>query len=445
MKKNAREVALETLIACSREGAWNEGALKKAIREAGLDSRDAALATQLCTGVLQNRMLCDFYIGCFSSVKVRKLEERVLEPLRLGVYQLLFLDKIPDRAAVSTSVELTRTYTKNPKAAGLVNGVLRNIARCRENLPEIPHETEAQALSIQYSHPQWLVEEWMALLGREEAESLLGIDNEKPLVTAQVNTLYTSCTALMQELEACGVLAQQHPWLPDCLLLSGTGDLEALPAWQEGAFYIQDAAARLAVHAAGLQPGWTVLDACAAPGGKSFAAAIAMQGKGRVISCDIHPHKLKLIEAGANRLKLSIEPPHLQSAAEYRGEWEEQFDAVIADVPCSGLGVIRKKPDIRYKDPKALDGLPAIQKKILENVSCYVKQGGVLLYSTCTLRPKENEAVIQAFLAQHPDFSLVPFSLPGPFENCTEGMLTLWPQRHGTDGFFIAKLQKRRG
>ena len=443
MRKDARDIALNTLAACSRQGAWSDGALKKAIREAGLDGRDAALATQLCAGVLQNRMLCDFYISVFSSVKPRKMEEKVLESLRLGVYQLLFLDKIPDRAAVSTSVELARRYSKNPRSAGLVNGVLRAIARNRDVLPELPHDSISQTLSVRYSHPQWLVEEWLELLGEKETEALLRCNNEKALVTAQVNRLKTDTDTLLRLLSDAGVSAECHPWLPDCLLLSGTGDLEALSAWRDGLFYIQDAAARMSVMASGVQPGMKVLDTCAAPGGKSFAAAIAMEGTGSVCSCDIHPHKLKLIKYGAERLGLSLEEPMLQNAAEYRPEWEEAFDLVIADVPCSGLGVIRKKPDIRYKDPEPLKGLPAIQRAILGNVARYVRPGGTLLYSTCTVRHAENEDVVQDFIGKEKGFSLVAFSLPGPVGKVENGMLTLWPQRWGTDGFFIAKLRKK--
>lgn len=246
----------------------------------------------------------------------------------------------------------------------------------------------------------------------------------------------------MASLAASGVAAAPHPWLPGCLVLTGTGNLEALPAFQEGLFYVQDAAARLAVVAAAPAPGMRVLDACAAPGGKSFACAIAMEGKGEVVSCDIHPHKETLIRAGADRLGLSIITPATQDAKEYREDWREGFDLVLADVPCSGLGIIRKKPDIRYKDPAPLAGLPAVQQAILENVSRYVRPGGVLLYATCTLLRRENEAVVEAFLDRHHNFTPEALELPGPVGALPTGMATLWPHRHGTDGFFFAKMRK---
>ena len=215
-----------------------------------------------------------------------------------------------------------------------------------------------------------------------------------------------------------------------------------LAAFQEGRFYIQDAGARLAVLAAGPEPGTRVLDACAAPGGKSFAAAIAMEDRGEVLSCDIHPHKKKLIEAGAKRLGLTCVQAGVLDARSRKPGYENAFDLVMADVPCSGLGIIRKKPDIRYKDPAPLEGLPAVQRAILDNVSAYVRPGGVLLYCTCTLLPRENGEVVDAFLDAHPDFQPEAFSLPAPIGPVEGGRLTLWPHIHGTDGFYIAKLRR---
>ena len=298
--KGAREVALLALSACEKQGAWSDGFLKKAIRDAGMDSRDAALCTRLCFGVLQNKLYLDDLIGRFCDIKLEKLENKVLQALRLGVYQMRFLTRIPHSAAVNESVNLARRYAKNPRAAGLVNGVLRSLVRQKAALPEPPDP------STRYSHPQWLVDEFTRRLGREEAEALLRADNGESPTCAQVNTLKTTAGALAASLQAQGVEAELHPWLPDCLLLRHTGSLEGLEEFRQGLFYIQDAAACLAVLAAAPQPGWRVLDACAAPGGKSFAAAIAMKNRGSITSCDIHPHKLRLIEAGYQRLGLDI-------------------------------------------------------------------------------------------------------------------------------------------
>ena len=435
----AREAALRALVACEQQGAWSDGFLKKILRTAGLDSRDAALTTRLCFGVLQNRLLLDYYLGKLSTVKLEKMEPAVCNALRLGAYQVLFLDRVPDHAAVSEAVDLARKGSKNPRSAGLVNGVLRSLVRQKDSLepPEDP--------AVRYSHPQWLADLFTRRLGREEAAALMAANNGEPPTCAQVNTTRATVEEVTDSLRAEGVEVQPHPWLPNCLLLSHTGSLEELTAFREGLFYIQDAAAKLAVLAADPREGMDVLDACAAPGGKSFAAAIAMWGKGKVVSCDIHPHKMDLIQAGAKRLGLDCITAEVLDGSECKEEFLDRFDLVLADVPCSGLGIIRKKPDIRYKDPKPLEGLPRVQKAILDNVCRYVRPGGVLLYATCTLLERENEDVVRAFLDKHKDFTLERFQLPGDFEGAREGMVTCWPHRHGTDGFFFAKLRRMRG
>ena len=435
----AREAALRALVACEQQGAWSDGFLKKILRTAGLDSRDAALTTRLCFGVLQNRLLLDHYLGKLSTAKLEKMEPAVRNALRLGAYQVLFLDRVPDHAAVSEAVDLARKGSKNPRSAGLVNGVLRSLVRQKDGLepPEDP--------AVRYSHPRWLADLFTRRLGREEAAALMAADNGEPPTCAQVNTTKATVEAVADSLRAEGVEVTPHPWLPNCLLLSHTGSLEELAAFREGLFYIQDAAAKLAVLAADPREGMDVLDACAAPGGKSFAAAIAMEGRGKVVSCDIHPHKMDLIRAGAKRLGLDCITAQVLDGKECKEEYLDGFDLVLADVPCSGLGIIRKKPDIRYKDPKPLEGLPRVQKAILDNVCRYVKPGGVLLYATCTLLERENEDVVRAFLDKHKDFTLEGFQVPGDFEGAREGMVTCWPHRHGTDGFFFAKLRRMRG
>ncbi len=437
---DARETALRTLIACEKQGAWSDGYLKRAIRADGLDRRDAALCTRLCVGVLQNRMRLDWYLAQFSNVKLSRLEAPVLCILRLALYQIRSMDRIPNSAAVNEAVRLTRKTVKNPGAAGMVNAILRSYLRQMDTLPEPSGESWAQSMSLRYSHPQWLVEAFCERLGEAEAKALLTADNTEPPTVAQVNALLASVGRVEQSLAAQGVETQRHPWLEGCLLLQGTGDLERLEAYQKGWLYIQDAAARLAAMALEPGPGERVLDCCAAPGGKSFALAILMEGRGEVVSCDIHPHKLRLIEAGRDRLALPLIRAVLQNAARLREEWAGGFDRVIADVPCSGLGIIRKKPDIRYKPPGPLAGLPEVQYAILENSANYVRPGGVMVYSTCTLLRRENEDVVERFLAHRPEFCLESFELPGLGR--TDGMVTLWPHREGTDGFFISRLKK---
>ena len=430
----ARDTALAVLIACRRQQAWSDGTLKRQLSKDGLDRRDAALATRLCFGVLQNRLLLDHWISLFLKGRPERLQPAVPDILRLGAYQLKFSDKLPPSAVVNEAVEQTKRLA-NPKAAGLVNAVLRAMLRYPERLA-LPED-----LSLRYSHPKELTELLRQSVGDDKLEALLKSHNEAPDACVQVNTLLCTAKEASDSLLSDGFSARPHPWLPDCLLLGG-GSIEHSTAYREGKIYAQDAAARLAVLAAALEPGMKVLDCCAAPGGKSFAAAICMQDRGEIRSCDIHEHKIQLIQNGAERLHLSCVRPMLRDASQTAGEWRASFDAVIADVPCSGLGVIRKKPDIRYKDLKQTERLPELQGKILRAQAEHVKPGGVLLYSTCTILNRENESVVEAFLQERADYTAEPFTLPGGLGSET-GMLRLLPCDHGTDGFFIARLRRR--
>ncbi len=432
---SARSTALAVLIACRKSGAWSDGALKEKLRQNGLDARDAALATRLCYGVLQNRLLLDFYLTAFLSCPLKKLQPVVLDILRLGAYQLTATDRIPAPAAVNEAVEQAKK-SANRQAAGLVNGVLRSLARAAEQgkLPQPPD------LATRYSHPAPLVALLRENIGDELLEPLLQSDNEAPETVVQHNPLQCSEETLHARWKNRDVRWKRHPWMAGCFLISGGP--ETLPGFQEGFFYVQDAAARLAVQAAGLRPGMRVLDCCAAPGGKSFAAAIEMRNEGEILSCDVHPHKLALIEAGAERLGIKIVKALEQNAAAPREEWFETMDAVLADVPCSGFGVIRKKPDIRYKDLFQLEALPELQRNILQNASRYVKPGGVLLYSTCTILKRENEQIVDAFLERNPDFAPEPATLPEGLHHADGAMLTLLPCKNECDGFFMAKLRK---
>lgn len=439
---DAREAAMLALNACQRQGGWSDGALKKQLSAAELSGRDAALATQLCFGVLQNQMLLDFYLAKFSNIPLKRMEGKVVQTLRLGAYQMLFLTRIPHSAAVNSAVALVKAHCKNPRAAGMVNGILRSMERSLQNMPVIPQGDPVAYLSTLYSHPEWLVKEFILSLGEEETAQLLAADNSQPPTAVMVNTTRTTAETLKAMLEADHVEAEPHPWLENCLLLSRTGDLERLEAFQQGLFYVQDPASRLSVLAAGAKPGMRVLDCCAAPGGKSFAAAIAMENQGEIVSCDLHPHKKKLIQAGADRLGLTIITPKTADGKVFRPEWESAFDLVLVDAPCSGLGVIRKKPDIRYKDPAPLADLPAVQLDILRNAARYVRPGGTLMYSTCTLLYRENGEVVETFLAENKAYKVEAFTLPGPIGPVQSGSVTLWPHRHGTDGFFISKMRR---
>ena len=436
----ARETALDALIACRKRAAWSNGVLKDYIERDHLDRRDAALATRLCYGVLQNRGLLDFFLAQLLTGRVKDLHPVVRDILHLGLYQIYELDKIPASAAVNESVALTKRYCMWQRSApGLVNAVLRSAIRTRGTL-EVP-----KTLAQRYSHPQELIDLLADYVGQERLEPMLAANNSTPLTVVQVNTLRTTTEALMQELEREEVTALPHSWMPDCLVLSNTGSLEKLPAFKDGLFYVQDAAARLCVLCADIPQGDSVrvLDCCAAPGGKTFAAAIAMDGKGKIRAADIHRHKTTLIQNGARRLGLTNVVVREQDATENHLAWLGKMDVVLADVPCSGYGIIRKKPDIRYKSVEDMARMPELQLRILCKQAEYVKPGGVLLYSTCTLVRRENEGVIESFLKVRKDFALEPLRLPPVFPKNTTGMLTLVPGEYDTDGFFICRLRRK--
>ncbi len=413
-----RMAALEALERFRRDSAWSRQVMESIAAKRGLDQRDTALAARMFYGVLQNMALCDHYIDAFTS---GRLEPKVRDILRLGTYQLLFMDRIPASAAVNEAVNACRTLGY-ARAAGLVNAVLRRLdrERQRETLPSIPGEGTAAYLATRYSHPLWLAEELIALRGYEGAAAVLAADNAEPPVYVQVNTCRTD------EAELVKLLPIRRT--PAGLVLDRVGDITRSDAFQKGLFYVQDPAAHAAVETATLQPGMRVLDACAAPGGKSFGAAIAMGNTGLVSARDIIAKKLALVQSGAERMGLSCIECQPGDARDIE---VGDYDAVFADVPCSGLGVIRKKPDVRYRPRRELDGLPELQGELLEAISRAVRPGGRLIYSTCTWRRAENEAVTEAFLRGHTDFTKV-----------TER--TFWPDIDGTDGFYICRIDRAK-
>ncbi len=404
----ARQAACYVLGRCRHFEAWSGQTLQSAIGKFKLDERDAALCTALCRAVLRNADYCDFIIGSYCSQNIKRLQPQVLDILRLGTVQLLYMDKIPVSAAVNEAVEQCRRL--NPKAAGLVNAVLRRIAENREKLPEVPGQGSAAYLATLTSHPLWLCERLITLKGYDFALSFLSANNAEPPVTVTVNALRVGGQARSETLQGGGAVAKRK-------------------GFAEGEFFVQDAAAARCVFHAEPKPGMRVLDGCAAPGGKSFLAAILMENRGEILSCDLHAKKLSLIEDSAARLGIIIIRTAPMDAAKPPEALYGGFDLVFADVPCSGLGVIRRKPEIRYKNPEELSSLPAKQLEILKGLSRCVRKGGTLHYSTCTILPEENEDLIAAFLREHSDFT-------------KEDDKTFWPNVDGTDGFYICRLKR---
>lgn len=432
----AREAALRVLERCRRDGAWSAQVLDQLLSSGNLTDRDAALAARLSLGVLQNDRYLDYYIDSFCSAS--KLEPKLRDILRLGAFQLLLSDRIPAHAAVSESVALCKA-SGLARAAGLVNAVLRRLSENRDLLPEIPGKGTASYLGVRYSQPDWLAERLVLQRGYDFAEAFFSVCLEPPETDLQINTLKTDASSYAERLREADI-PFSAPEFPESALSVRSGKVAALPGYAEGLFYVQDRAAAMAVEIAAPKPGMTVLDACAAPGGKSFAAALRMRDEGSILSCDLHGKKLSLIESGAKRLGISCIRTAEMDASVFDESLAEGFDLVIADVPCSGFGVMRKKPEIRRKSEAEVGALPAVQARILDNLARYVRPGGTLLYATCTVLREENEELVSGFLKAHPNFQPVDFTAgERPSEN---GCYTFWPHIDGSDGFFAAKLRR---
>lgn len=422
---NGREAALEAMRRMRRAGDFSSDAVDGVITQSALEPREAAFCTRIVRETLQNLYFIDYYLDFWSNTPTKRLEPAVLDILRISAAQLLFMDRVPPSAAVNEGVKLCAN-SGCKRASGLVNSVLRRVSEHKGALPEIPGEGTAEYLSTRYSHALWQVRELIERRGYDGARSVLERNNAEPPLTLQTNTIRTTAEELADMLRAAGFEPVAGA-SPGELRLRGAGRADLLPGYSEGLFYVQDGAARLAVRESGVKPGMTVLDACAAPGGKSFGAAIQMNGTGRIISCDVQEKKLLRISDGAARLGLDCIETRRMDARRPAEELIGAADVVIADAPCSGLGVIAKKPEIRFKSESDLEALPGIQLDILRGLAECVKPGGTLLYSTCTLRKCENEDVIAAFLSENSGFEV-------------QEMRTLWPDIDDSDGFFVCRM-----
>lgn len=433
----ARDVALAVLLRMERDDSYSNLLLDAELTKAALSRRDSALTTVLVYGVVARRITLDYWLELVSKRPVRKMQPPLRNLLRLGAYQLAFMDKIPARAAVNETVQLAKKHHLG-HASGFVNGVLRALARQAEHLP-YPEGDALRALEVRYSCPQELIKLWQQAYGQAHTLEILEQINTVPPLAVRVNTLRTTVDALRAELAEAGIAAEPSSRVPDALLLSHGSDLRENPAFSGGRFFVQDLASQLACAALDPQPGETVADLCAAPGGKSFTLALQMRGEGTVYAFDRYPQRVRLIEDGAKRLGLDgVVQAAVREAGAPEGDTPlKTADRVLCDVPCSGLGVIRRKPEIRYKKPETFDGLPDLQYHILCDGAAHVRPGGTVVYSTCALHPAENEAVVRRFLKGHPAF------VPVPFIGAPQGSITLFPQADGTDGFFIAKLLRQ--
>ena len=435
--KNARQTAFDILSKIQKDSSYSNLTIDSFLASVCLDEVDSAFVSALVYGVLESSFTLDYQLAANLKQPLKKLKPQVLTVLRLGAYQLLFMDKVPESAAVNESVKLIKANGCS-FASGLVNAVLRNIAKKGLCLPDESDKTFYY--SVRYSFPQELVKFWIKSYGEENTVGIMESCSGRPPLIVRANTLKVTADELASTLKNEGIESKSSV-VTDSLELGKCGSVERLKSFKDGLFHVQDAASQFCIAALDPQPDETILDLCAAPGGKSFTVAERMNNTGKIVACDIHNHRLDLIKSGAARLGITNIECIVNDAAVYN-ENLPMADRVLCDVPCSGLGIVRRKPEIRCKPLDTLKELPPVQGKILDTASLYVKNGGTLVYSTCALNPKENENVCKSFLESHPDFKskLPSFACEGMI--IRDGFITLMPHISGTDGFFIAVFER---
>ncbi len=420
-----RKIAYDVLVRCASAEQYSNIALDTAIKRSDLTSPDRGLLTALVYGVIERQITLDAIIDSLTDRKNEDISPDVRTLLRLGLYQLAYLDRVPDHAAVNETVNMA-----GKRSRGFVNAILRAFIRSGKEIPIPQKETDVIGyLSVKYSFCQALCSTFVEHFGLERTEELFAAFGEQPDLTLRTNTLRISREALVGKIGEQGIRALPTTASEVGIRVCDKSPVAELYGFGEGLFFVQDEASQLCVKALDAKEGMRVLDACACPGSKSFGAAIDMNNVGEVVSCDLHRNKLSLVESGAARLGISILTTEERDARNTKEEWLGAFDRVFCDVPCSGFGVFAKKPELRYKDPAASAALPDIQLAILKNASSYLKEGGKLVYSTCTLLPEENEENVSRFLAENNNFILIE-------------QRTLYPDVDGTDGFFYAAFER---
>ncbi|MFF2484121.1 16S rRNA (cytosine(967)-C(5))-methyltransferase RsmB [Paenibacillus sp. NPDC058071] len=454
-KKTAREIALDTLLRVSETGAYSNLQLNRALSDAQLQRADAALATELVYGTIQRQLTLDHWLAHFAAKGLRKLEPWVHQLLRMSAYQLLYLDRIPAHAAVNEAVTIAKRRG-HQGISGMVNGILRSIDRNRSELTAsaITDRDAAIALSLRHSYPEWLVRRWLGAFGEQTTEAICAAGNEPPHGSVRVNRLRESREKTLLQLTEQGFEAAPSDVAPYGVAVKRGGNMADTDGYRAGLWTVQDESSMLVAEIVAPKAGMQVLDCCAAPGGKTTHLAELMEGKGKVWANDVHPHKRELIEGQAERLGLTNVEAITGDAGELPDRFAPgSFDAVLLDAPCSGFGVIRRKPEIKWtKSEEDVLAIAAIQRRLLEAASGLVKPGGVLVYSTCTIERAENEEQVEQFLERHPEFEfdadwpeavLAPLRTAGIADDSFRGSIQLLPQHFGSDGFYIARLRRR--
>ncbi|MDQ0416471.1 16S rRNA (cytosine967-C5)-methyltransferase [Croceifilum oryzae] len=455
MKKNnqrqsARDVALDILIQYESKEAFSNLLLNQSLERSQLEPRDKRLVTELVYGVIQRQNSLDWVIDKLISRGSKSVEPWVRQLLRMGLYQMIYLDKIPERAAVHETVEIAKARG-HKGISGLVNGVLRNFLRNKEKFSPTFTPTSHKEEAIVYSHPLWMVKRLHEVYGDKEAVKALQAQNQPPKVSVRINSMRWDRDAFIEawnEEETGG--ASPSELALDGVILKGVGNAASHFYYQEGAYTIQDESSMLVARAVDPKPGMRVLDACAAPGGKATHLAERMNDEGTVIAYDVHNHKMDLIREQARRLDLEHIKTRVSDAREIELDGEPLYDAILLDAPCSGLGVIHRKPDIKWsKETEQIRDLTKIQSELLDRMATLVKPGGTLVYSTCTWEPQENREQVEQFLKRHPEFELDPTIfelLPGIVKKrgiAGDGWIQLLPHHFNSDGFFIARMKRQ--
>ncbi len=442
---NPRQAACETLLRIRKEGGFADRLIDIELSNGLLSGPDRGLYAELVFGVLRRQGTLDHILQQLLEKPMVELDPLALVILRIGLYQLAFLDRIPESAAVNESVNLAKLIT--PGTSGLINAVLRNYLRRRDTIsfPDIGTHPAA-AIAARHSQPEWLVEQWIAQLGSTEAQQLAEASSQQPPLTLRVNTLRSDRAQLLQEFEKNGIEAAPCKFSPDGIAVAGRHTINTLPGFDAGLFAVQDEASQLAGRLLGAEPGERIWDACCAPGGKTCHIAQQMDDRGELIATDISRSKLTLVQESTRRLGINSVATAVVDLHQPDTFPDGYFDRILLDAPCSGLGVIRRNPEAKWRLFSGdITRLAAVQKTLLKNAATRLKPGGTLLYSTCSTSEAENELVVEDFLLHHPGFVLENLNdfFPGWSDLIAfYGMFRVWPHRHGMDGFFAARIRR---
>ena len=438
----AREVAFKVLVDIETNNNYSNISINKNFKNLKVKDTEKGLATEIIYGVVEKKIYLDYIINKLSKIKIQKLSNYVKIFLRIGIYQILFLDK-KDYASVNETVNLVKKYDK--KSSGFVNAILRNLIRNKEEIIRVNEKNKIDYYGVKYSYSRDIIKKFMKEFGEDFTEELLEENLKKPSLYIRINTLKTNKKELIKLLENQGVKVFEVKGIEFALRVENLKNIENNNLFKEGLFTVQDISSMMVGLIINPNENSKVLDVCSAPGGKSTHIATLMNNTGLVVSRDIFEHKLKLIKNSVNRLGLTNVLVEKYDALVLDEESIEKYDYVLADVPCSGLGIIKRKPEIKYKEKNDIESLPKLQERILENASKYVKVGGSLIYSTCTIIDNENIDVVNKFLIENKDFKLEKIDEVNiDLENQQNGYLKIYPNIHGMDGFFIAKLKRIR-